>query len=272
MCEREQVRSGGMVEDGGCHGEALHRRRGRTAQVGSAAAALVFVTLTGAVAGAAPDEGDGEAMLLATDAASARSSVLPNLPAPRLPALQLLWFDTTHTFSAPATDVLATEVRRIFRALGVDVAFRVAAPDSTYGDGPVPEIPIILLKDDPIALRRPSRVMGLVVRNQEPNRVVWAFLENVRWTLREGRDRELPAAGLDRDLGLALARVVAHEVIHAIAPDEPHSRNGLMSHAMNRTFLLSEKAPLDRRCARAFLTGLAARKPRVPKDVLASVR
>jgi hypothetical protein len=114
--------------------------------------------------------------------------------------------------------------------------------------------------------------MGLVVRHQEPNRVVWAFLENVRWTLREGRDGELPAAGLDRDLGLALGRVVAHEVIHAIAPDEPHARNGLMSHAMNRTFLVSEKAPLDGRCGRAFLAALAARKPRVPKDVLASVR
>ena len=68
------------------------------------------------------------------------------------------------------------------------------------------------------------------------------------------------------------ARVVAHEVIHAIAPDEPHARNGLMRHAMNRTFLLSDKAPLDGRCARAFLAGLAARKPRVPKDVLAAVQ
>ena len=72
---------------------------------------------------------------------------------------------------------------------------RVAAPDSTYGDGPVPEIPIILLKDDPIVERRPSHVMGLVVRHQEPSRVVWAFLENVRWTLREGRDRRAPGRG-----------------------------------------------------------------------------
>lgn len=243
----------------------------RTSKIGSATAALVWVTL-GSVAGAAPPEGDGAVMLAATDAASAGAAELPRLPASRLPALQLVWFDTTLTFTAAATDVLAAEVRRIFKALGVDVAFRVAAPDSTYGDGPVPEIPIVLLKEDPIVGRRSSHVMGLVVRRQEPNRVVWAFLENVRWTLREGRDRELPAAGQGRDLGLALGRVVAHEVIHAIAPDEPHARNGLMSHAMNRTFLLSEKPPLDGRCARAFLTGLAARKPRVPTDVLASVR
>ncbi len=157
----------------------------RTAKIGEAAAALVWVTLFGAVAGAAPPEGDGAARLAATDAdaASARSAELPSLPAPRLPALQLLWFDPTGTFTAAATDVLAAEVRRIFRALGVDVAFRVAAPDATYGDGPVPEIPIILLKDDPIVARRPSHVMGLVVRHQEPSRVVWAFLENVRWTL-----------------------------------------------------------------------------------------
>ena len=244
----------------------------RTTKVGSAAAALVWVTLSGPVVGAAPPEGDGVAMLAATDAAGPRSPELPNLPAARLPALQVLWFDPTHALTAPATDVLAEEVRRIFRALGVDVAFRVASPDSTYGDGPVPEIPIILLKEDPIVSRRPSHVMGLVMRHQEPIRVVWAFLENVRWTLGQGRDRALPVAGHERELGLALGRVVAHEVIHAIAPEEPHARNGLMSHSMNRTFLLSDKAALDGRCARAFLTGLAARRARVPADVLASVR
>jgi hypothetical protein len=108
------------------------------------------------------------------------------------------------------------------------------------------------------------------VRNQEPNRAVWAFLENVRWTLGQGRD--LPAVDLERTLGLALGRVVAHEVIHSVAPEEPHSRSGLMSHSMNQTLLSSGKAPLDARCARAFLSGLAVRTARVPPAALAAGR
>ncbi len=240
----------------------------RTAKWGGALAVLGFV-LTGTPVLAAPPENDRPPAVPPSGLEADASSSLPEL-LPRPPALQLLWFDPSRTLPAAATDVLAEEVREIFERLGVDVAFRVASPDATYGDGPVPEVPIILLKDDPIVSRRSSRVLGLVVRHQEPSRAVWAFLENVRWTLGLDRNGDLPPGPRDRALGLALARVVAHEVIHAMAPEEPHAKAGLMSHSMNRAFLLGDNAPLDVRCGRAFLSGLAARTPRAPADAPAA--
>lgn len=247
----------------------------RAARIGSAVAFL-WVTLAGAGAGAAPPESVGLPPYEVLDPGTGSSSELPMLPAARPPALQLLLFDPAHALSLAATDALGAEVRTIFRGLGVEVAFRVATPDATYGDSPVLEIPIIILRDDPIVARRPRHVMGLVVRHQEPNRAVWAFLSNVSWTLGHDRERGLPAAAHEPALGLALGRVVGHEVIHALAPDEPHSTSGLMSHSMNRDFLLGDRAPLETRCGRAFLAGLAARAPRVPAEgpaaALASVR
>jgi hypothetical protein len=194
---------------------------------------------------------------------------LPALGAGRRPDLTLLWYDPTALLPPGARDSAGQEVRGIFRGLGVEVEFTVAAPETTYGEGPQPEIPVILLGEDPVRERRPQRVMGLVVRNQRPMRAVWAFLEPVRWTLGLAqRGPVRPVAGFEeQDLGLAIGRVVAHEVIHAIAPEEPHSRDGLMNHSLDRAFLLGRRADLDTRCARVFLSRLQAlRSPQPDAD------
>jgi len=235
----------------------------------TSALALGIVLNRAEVRAAAPenDRQPASASTILADAATELPELLP-----KSPALHLLWFDPSRTLSTSATEVLSDEVRAIFRGLGVDVAFRVAPPEATYGESSVPEVPIILLKDDPIVSRRSTRVLGLVVRHQEPSRAVWAFLENIRWTLGHDRKGDLAPGARDRALGLALARVVAHEVIHAMAPEEPHAKVGLMSHSMTRAFLLGGNAPLDARCGQAFLNGLAARSPRPPAATLASFR
>jgi hypothetical protein len=248
----------------------------RTAKAGSVTAFL-WMALAGTVSAGARPDADPASSVAATDLRASDSSFeLPILPVSRGPALQLLWFDPSHALEAPTTSAVADEVREIFRGLGVEVAFRAADAAANYGDGPLPEIPVILLNDDPVVARRPSCVLGLVMRHQEPRRAVWAFLENVRWTLSHDQDRRRPAMGEEIALGRALGRVVAHEVIHSLAPDEPHSKNGLMGHSMNRAFLLSDKPPLEARCGRAFLTALATLTPRLPvaaqKASLASVR
>jgi hypothetical protein len=101
--------------------------------------------------------------------------------------------------------------------------------------------------------------MGLVIRDQRPTRAVWVFLSSVRWTLGDPAPERPLNARQEREVALALARVVAHEVVHAIAPDEPHSRGGLMNHSLNRAFLLGPRSPLTGPCARAFLDQLQAR-------------
>jgi hypothetical protein len=165
------------------------------------------------------------------------------------------------------------EVARIFREIGVDVRWTLGGLGTVYGQADVPEVPVILLPDDPAPSRDSRHVMGLVIRSQEPSRAVWVFLKNVRWTLGHDLRRQRPRTeGEAQELALAVARVVAHEVVHAIAPDEPHSRGGLMSHSLNRNYLLGRRLPVDAQCAASFLTRLAALLPPAPEAAAAALR
>jgi hypothetical protein len=141
----------------------------------------------------------------------------------------------------------------IFRSLGVEVSWRVGGG---FGEAPGPEVPVVLLARDPVAARKSQRVLGLVLRDQEPQRVVWVFQENVRDALALGGRREHSDPRRESLLARAVARVAAHEIIHAIAPDEPHAAQGLMRHALDRDFLTAPKASIDARCASAFVARL----------------
>ncbi len=172
--------------------------------------------------------------------------------------LTLFWFDPKGVLPDGFGPV-SGEVSRIFREeVGVRIRWERGHSDTVFGDGDGLDIPVILLPEDPMAARASRRVMGLVPRGANGVRVVWVFLASVRWTL--GQDPK-SAALLPREryeLGLALARVVAHEVVHAVAPEEPHTSSGLMHHSMGRAFLLGAHTPVDPGCARAFLRSLRA--------------
>lgn len=176
----------------------------------------------------------------------------PREDLPRPADLSLVWYDPSSDLE-DAFPALADEVRSIFRGLGVEASWRIGG---TFGGAAMPEVPVILLRKDPMGHRRSERVLGLVIPDQEPQRAVWVFLESVRLTLGLGRG---PLAPTQADaLGRALGRVVAHEVIHAIAPDAPHTGDGLMRHALSKDFLLGARAAVDARCASAFVARLAA--------------
>lgn len=240
------------------------RRSGRIA-----GAWVVTWAMTTALPAAPPETGEAP-----TDAVSdiepAPAPSLPTSPAVRPPALRLLWFDPTGVLPARSLEFAGQEVRNIFRALGVGVEVAPAGPDATYGDGPVLEVPVIVLREDPVRERRMQRVMGLVVRDQRPTRAVWAFLEHIRGALgAPPLTRSLPVSSLEeRGVGVALGRVVAHEVIHAIAPEEPHARNGLMNRSLDKAFLVGRRADLDVRCAQAFVSRLRALNTPAPLPIV----
>jgi len=177
----------------------------------------------------------------------------PGEPLPRPADLRLVWFDPTDSLSH-SFETVAAEVQTIFRGLGVESSWRVGGG---YGEAPGPEVPVILLARDPLAARVPQRVLGLVLREQEPQRAVWLFLENVRFTLALPGKTGRPDPRGAEQLARAVARVAAHEIIHAIAPDEPHAKEGLMRHALDRRFLTAERASIDARCAASFVARLA---------------
>jgi hypothetical protein len=171
----------------------------------------------------------------------------------RLADLRLVWFDPTDSLGE-GSEIVAAEVQSMFRGLGVESTWTVGGG---YGEGPGPEVPVILLARDPLAARVPQRVLGLVLRDQKPQRAVWLFLENIRFTLAHPGQERRPDPPRDEQLARAVGRVAAHEIIHAIAPDEPHAKTGLMRHALDRKFLTAEGASIDARCAASFVARLA---------------
>lgn len=219
--------------------------------------------------GVEPDRGDVE-----TYGPPAPPPMLPGQDAPAWsgPRISLLWFDPRESLPG-GFETVRQEVARIFRDIGVDVRWTVGGLGTVYGAADVPELPVILLPDDPAPSRARRHIMGLVLKSPEPSRAIWVFLKNVRWTLGHDTRRPTPRTeGEAQDLALALARVVAHEVVHAIAPDEPHSRGGLMSHSLSRGYLLGRRIPFDSKCAASFLARLAALLPPAPEAAAAALR
>jgi hypothetical protein len=93
----------------------------------------------------------------------------------------------------------------------------------------------------------------------------WVYLDNLAWAMGvPGHDQPLTLEQMHR-LGRAIGRIVAHEVIHAVAPAVRHSRSGIMSPRLGRRDLLAHYLPVDgatRRGVRAVLA--AARASAVP--------
>ncbi len=170
----------------------------------------------------------------------------------------LVWFDPENMLPDGFAEA-RQEIDAIFRGIGVEVRWTQGGHDSGYLSAGRPEVAVVLVAED--RSHGPRSVMGLVLRGEKTIRVAWVFVNNVRVALGHRPLRPRPSPEQIPELARAVARVAAHEVVHAIAPDEPHAREGLMSEALSRHFLLRERAIIDPRCASAFLSRLAALPP-----------
>jgi hypothetical protein len=164
------------------------------------------------------------------------------LPHPRAD-LTLYLFDVRRRLDA-SLESLATETSAIFRDMGIEVSWRQGGLGTVYGDGEGRELPVIVL--DELPGEHAELVMGLVLKASQP-RAVWIYVETIKRTL--GMTRyTAPHGSAARSLGVATGRVVAHEVVHALAPDLGHTAGGLMRHSLTRADLTSGARPAYQAC------------------------
>lgn len=124
---------------------------------------------------------------------------------------------------------------------------------------------MIAVPAEPSHWRLNSEVMGAFINDGSSERAVYIFFRNVmRGVGLNPAASRLPTQRERRQLSQALARVVAHEVVHALAPSHPHAPRGLMCWKLNRSLLLLG-SPLDRATVNALrevASGMAlARRP-----------
>jgi hypothetical protein len=180
------------------------------------------------------------------------------------PTVRLVWWDPELVLSEDF-DQLESEVQAVFRPIGIEIVSRRADGPSMTG-----ELNVVFLAGDRAPGHERQRAMGRVKRDRYS--ALWIFTGTVRETLglaRPGGRAKKPAEL--RDYPRALGRVVAHEIVHTLVPEEPHATSGLMQPSLGRDFLTASRAPIDRRFASALARRLLAESTAEPARLAADV-
>ncbi len=182
----------------------------------------------------------------------------PSAPAPAS-ALALVWMDPAGVavgVESPARD----EARALLRGMGVSVSWRRGEAGELTRTG---EVRVILL--DRAAYRAPGvPVLGATPERFEAAPLVWIHVPSVRAVLglRPAGSPVIADFASTRALAIALGRVVAHEVVHALAPSLSHG-TGLMSASLTRRQLTAPTLPFDPRVGLAVRAALRG-EPSLP--------
>jgi hypothetical protein len=169
------------------------------------------------------------------------------------PAARLVWMDPAS--AALGTEaVVRPEVTRLLREMGVAGSWRKGGPHEIAQPG---ELRVIFL-DRPSATEHGVPVLGATPTSFLADRFVWVHVPSVRAaagvsSLRAGPSLDPHSA---RRLGIAMARVIAHEVVHALAPAVPHG-TGLMASRLDRRTLTAPSIKVDPEVGLALRRALA---------------
>lgn len=188
--------------------------------------------------------------------AFASGRTLPGAGAPsENPRISLAWFDAWGVCPLVAKGV-ASETKRVLRELGVEA-------DWTEGGGspapPVPALNVLLMNVEPSSWGLAPHVLGAVMGESGGDRAIFIFTPNVIRAAGFFPERgSCEAVRMQALIGRAAARVIVHEIVHAVAPGHPHAEHGVMNPTLSKVALLDSSIDVDPQCARAFLSRLGS--------------
>ena len=197
-------------------------------------------------------------LTLAAGLASPPEEVDPDQPIGR--RLMLTWYDG-YRLLPHGFDLMTAEVHSVFNPLGVRIDWQQGQagpiPGRNGGSADPAEILVILSPSEPAGLGLSRDVMGAVMGQEVPRRAIYLFFPAVARALGfRSKGETILQPRWSRDFARSLGRVLAHEVVHAIAPEQPHAIDGLMSCLLKRNHLLAPRAELDPESASVFLAEL----------------
>lgn len=164
-------------------------------------------------------------------------------PAPifRTDPLQVRFYDPYRLLSRETEEWIRREVVLAFEASGIGVRF--------VGRGGPGVIPATLYPELPDHWGVAPDAIGVAIGVHGERRSIFLSLgeaeralgfprsQRTRWDGAHGKVKRRGTGRQPRRLGIALGRVLAHELTHTIAPDCPHTRSGLMAERLSRRML-----------------------------------
>jgi hypothetical protein len=159
---------------------------------------------------------------------------------PPVPVLRLVWADPTN--AATGSELAARgEADSLLSRMGVTVSWRRGVAGEQLQRG---EIWVIFVGEGPGAGSDPI-VLGATKRGAVCP-AIWVRVPNIRKAIGVPRGASLSGlAGFERRLvAVAIGRVIAHEVVHAVAPSVPHG-TGLTASNLTRNQLRAPTITVD---------------------------
>jgi hypothetical protein len=169
------------------------------------------------------------------------------------PAHEALRIALVDIAELPALTVRALqyEARAILAPQGRGLAWRRVRPQEDLEAG---EVPVILLAGEhPLRRSRAAVLGGVEPRSVRP--AAWVYARAVARAIGLSRPPARADFAVQRALGVALGRVVAHELVHAMAPEMTHATAGLMAPVYDRQALVGPRLRLDLAAITAYRAG-----------------
>lgn len=153
----------------------------------------------------------------------------------------------------PATSItfLRRELQRMLAEAGVEPRFRVVRAGTETAAS---ELAIVLLASTGLGADRGRQLAG-TTGWAGAGPAIWIYLPNVVGGLGLRESQAQVSAEHQRSVGFALARVAAHETVHALAPGLPHRARGLMRPRLSPSDLLGAVQSIEADIAAALCAG-----------------
>lgn len=186
-------------------------------------------------------------------------------PRPAAPRLALHWIDG-FDFCGPVRDIAMKEAAAILGRTGVEVTWR-EPKDAAYPSPHELSVKVILVETHPSQWHLQANALGAVMGTGVPRGSAYVFATNALAALGiENKTRSCLTPRRNFVLGRALARILVHEIVHAVVPEHPHSASGVMTASFDHDALIVSGLAVDGACARAFRLAVGYHTPVHPGD------
>ena len=174
------------------------------------------------------------------------------------PRLLVVWHDAHRLYPGHHGGV-AREVTSLFGPLELEMHWQRAGQYDPPLDARTILLRIVLLPSDPdgAGWELGGDVMGAVLPGTGRTRSVYVFYRRlVRGLKLKSQEGRVPDLNERKLLEKALGRVVAHEMVHAVAPSVRHAKRGLMRPSVTRSFLAGDDVVVSGSLKQAFFAGI----------------